>query len=70
MVDISREKCERISVETIVDSDGTLLLNEKHIEEEFNHKNFGVTTIKIIQHSTFNFLLSNRIFCILFDHDL
>ena len=39
MTDISRKAYERISIETIVDIDGILLLNEKHIEEQLedNH---------------------------------
>ena len=34
MVDISRETYERNGIETIVDNDGILWLNEKHIEED------------------------------------
>ena len=39
MTDLSRKGYERISIETIVDIDGILLLNEKHIEEQLedNH---------------------------------
>ena len=33
MVDISRKTYERNDIETIVDNDGILWLNEKHIEE-------------------------------------
>ena len=33
MVDVSRKACEKNGIETIVDSDGILRLNEKHIEE-------------------------------------
>ena len=39
MVDISRETSERNGIETIVDNDGVLRLNEKHIEERLDHKN-------------------------------
>ena len=39
MVDKSRETYERNGVETIVDSDGILWLNKKHIEEGLNHEN-------------------------------
>ena len=38
MVDKSRETYERNGVETIVDSDGILWLNKKHIEG-LNHEN-------------------------------
>ena len=37
---------ERNGVETIVDSDGILRLNKKHIEEGLNHKDLRVTTVK------------------------
>ena len=40
MVDISRKTYERNDIETIVDNDGILWLNEKHIEEGLDHKNF------------------------------
>ena len=33
MIDISRKTYERNGIETIVDNNGTLWLNEKHIEE-------------------------------------
>ena len=46
MVDISRETYERNSIETILDNDGILCLNEKHIEEGFSHKNLREVTIK------------------------
>ena len=38
MVDISRKIYEKNGITTIVDNDGILLLNEKHIEEELDHK--------------------------------
>ena len=40
MVDISRETYERNGIETIVDNDGILWLNEQHIEEVLGHKLF------------------------------
>ena len=46
MVDISRKTYERNGIETIVDNDGTLCLNEKHIEEGLNHKHLREVTIK------------------------
>ena len=47
MVDISRETYERNGIETIVDNDGILWLNEKYIEEELEeHKNLREITIK------------------------
>ena len=48
MVDISRKTYERNSVEIIIDIDGMLWLNEKHIEEELNHRNLREIT-NIIQ---------------------
>ena len=47
MVDNSRKKCERNGVETIVDDDETLWLNEKQIEEGSNDEKSLVTTIYI-----------------------
>ena len=47
MVDISREAYEREGVDTIVDSDGRLWLNAKHIEG-LDHKNLQVTTVKYL----------------------
>ena len=46
MVDISRKKYERYGIETIVDRDGILWLNEKHIEEGLDHKNLQEITAK------------------------
>ena len=37
MVDISRKTCARNDVETIVNNDGILWLDEKHIEEGLDH---------------------------------
>ena len=48
MVDISRKGYERNDRETIVDNDKILLLNEKHTEEELDHKNLREITIKYI----------------------
>ena len=45
MVDVSRETYERNGVETIVDSNGILWLNQKH-NERLDHKNVRVTTEK------------------------
>ena len=46
MVDISRETYLRNITETIVDNDGILWLNEKHIEEGF-YKKLGGNYSKI-----------------------
>ena len=45
MVDINRKMYERSSVETMIDSDGILWLNEKHIEG-LDPKYLRVTTVK------------------------
>ena len=47
MVDISRKAFERNDTETIVNNDGILWLNEKHIEEGLGNKNLREITIKI-----------------------
>ena len=47
MVDISRKAFERNDTETIVNNDGILWLNEKHIEERLDNKNLREITIKI-----------------------
>ena len=39
MVDISRETYGRSGIETTVNNDGILWLNEKDIEEGLDHKN-------------------------------
>ena len=39
---------ERNGVEAIVDNEGILWLNEKHIEEELDHKNLREITIKYL----------------------
>ena len=46
MVDISRKTYGKNGIETIVDNDGILWLNEKHIEEGLDHKNLREITIK------------------------
>ena len=46
MVDISRKRYERNGVETIVDIDRILRLNEIHIEEGLDHKKLQEITIK------------------------
>ena len=38
MVDISRETNERNGVETIIDSNGILWLNERHAKDGLNHE--------------------------------
>ena len=48
MVDISRKRYGRNGVKTIVDSDGILSLNEKKIEEGFDHKKLRLTTAKYL----------------------
>ena len=46
MVDISRKTYERNSIETIVDNDQILWLNEKHIQKGLDHKNLRKITTK------------------------
>ena len=46
MVDIRRKTYERNGIETIVDNDWILWLNEKHIEEKLDHKNLREFTAK------------------------
>ena len=41
MIDISREAYKRKGVETIVDSNGILRLNERHIVDGLDHKMFA-----------------------------
>ena len=48
MVNKSRETNEKKCVETIVDNDGILWLNEKHITERLDHKNLQVTPLKYL----------------------
>ena len=48
MVDISRKKYERNRIETIVDSDGILWVNKKHIEGGLDHEHLPVTTVKYL----------------------
>ena len=45
MAYISRKMYERNSVETIVDNDGIMWLNETHLEEGLDHKNLQQNTI-------------------------
>ena len=47
MADISRKTHERNGIETIVDNDGILWLNENHIDEGLGHKNLREITNKI-----------------------
>ena len=46
MVDITRKTYERNGIETIVDNDGVIWLNEKHREEGLDHKNLQEITTK------------------------
>ena len=46
MVDISRKMYGKYGVETILNNDGILLLNEKHLEEELDHKYLWEITTK------------------------
>ena len=46
MVNISRELSERNAIEAILDNDGILQLNEKHIEEGLDHKHLWEIAIK------------------------
>ena len=48
MVGISRKAYERNHVGKIVDNDGVLWLNEKHIEHGLDHKNILVANVKYI----------------------
>ena len=48
MTDISRKTYERNGKETIVDNDGILWLNEKHIEERLDRKNLVVSLLELI----------------------
>ena len=49
MADISKEKYGKNGIETIVDNDGILWLNERHIEEGLDYKNLRETQYHIIQ---------------------
>ena len=46
MADISRKTNESNDIETIIDNDGILWLNEKHIEKGLDNKNLREITIK------------------------
>ena len=46
MIDISRKTYGRNGVETTVDSNGVLWLNENQMEEGLDHKSLRVTTVK------------------------
>ena len=45
-MDISKRTYERNDIETIVDNNGILWLNEKHTEEGVDHKQLREITIK------------------------
>ena len=47
MVDISRKTHERNGIETIIDNDEILWLNEKHIKEGLDHKDLHKNYNKI-----------------------
>ena len=49
IVDIKRKMYEKSDVETIVDTDEILWLNERHIEEGVDHKNLWVQHINLGQ---------------------
>ena len=49
MVNIDEGTFENNSIESIMDSIGTLWLNEKHIEEKLGHRNLPVVTNKYKQ---------------------
>ena len=46
MADIFRKTYKRNDIETTADNDGTLGLNEKHIEDELDLKHLRETTTK------------------------
>ena len=61
MVDISRETYESNGVETIVDSNGILWLNERHIKDRLDHKNLWMTTGKYISdHKKYRYQLVDK----------
>ena len=48
MVDVIRKTYERNGIETIVDNDGILCLNEKHIEEGLDQKNLTEISTRLL----------------------
>ena len=48
MVEISKRTYKRNGLEIIVNSDGILWLNEKHVEEELDYGNLRVTTVNYL----------------------
>ena len=46
MVDRSRKTYERNGIETIVDNDGILWLNKKHIKEQLDHEHMWTIPLK------------------------
>ena len=46
MIEISAETYEKNVIDVIVDDNGILWLNEKHIEEKLRHKNLSIITKK------------------------
>ena len=49
LVNINKETYENKNIEAIVDGNGTLWLNEKHIEGKLGHKNLPFITNKYDQ---------------------
>ena len=60
MVDIARKTYEKNRVETLVDNDGTLLLNEKEIEEGLDHKTLQDITANHSDHRKRRHDLDNK----------
>ena len=49
MVNIDKEAYKKCHIEVIIDGNGCLWLNEKHIEEKLGHKNLPAITNKYAQ---------------------
>ena len=61
MIDITRKTYERTCIETIVDNDRIVWLNEKHNEEGLDHKYLRATTLKYLSnHRKRRYELSNK----------
>ena len=61
MIDISRKTYERNGIETIIDNDGILWSNEKHLEEGLDHKDLQEITTKYhSDHRKYNYELDNK----------
>ena len=60
MVNIDKETFENRRIESIIDGNGTLWLNENHIEEQLGHKNLAAITNKYDQmHKKYKHKLAN-----------